>query len=85
MPKSATTPKSFEAAVAELEAIVQEMESGNLQLEDSLARYQRGVSLLRYCQGTLGEAEQRVRILEGDSLVDFVAEGFRNDATEAGE
>ncbi|HRP23268.1 MAG TPA: exodeoxyribonuclease VII small subunit [Thauera sp.] len=85
MPKSATSPKSFEAAIAELEAIVQEMESGNLPLEDSLARYQRGVSLLRYCQGTLSEAEQRVRILEGDTLVDFAAEGFRSDTNEAGE
>ena len=60
MPKSATPPKSFEAAVSELEAIVQEMESGSLPLEDALARYQRGVALLRHCQSTLSAAEQRV-------------------------
>ncbi|CAM5395548.1 exodeoxyribonuclease VII small subunit [Thauera sp. 28] len=71
MPKSAPAPKSFEAAVSELEAIVQEMEAGKLPLEESLVRYQRGVSLLRYCQGTLADAEQRVRQLEGDALVDF--------------
>ena len=75
MPKSATPPKTFEAAVSELEAIVQEMESGNLPLEDALARYQRGVSLLRYCQGTLASAEQRVKVLEGEALVDFAVEG----------
>ena len=46
MPKSASSPKSFEAAVSELEAIVQEMESGNLPLEDALERYQRGVGML---------------------------------------
>ena len=75
MPKSAATPKSFEAAVSELETLVQEMESGKLTLEDALARYQRGVGLLRYCQGTLASAEQRVKVLEGEALVDFAVEG----------
>ena len=75
MPKSAPSPKSFEAAVSELETIVQEMESGKLPLEDALARYQRGIGLLRYCQGTLADAEQRIKVLEGDALVDFNAEG----------
>ena len=83
MPKSASSPKSFEAAVSELEAIVQEMESGNLPLEDALARYQRGVGLLRHCQATLGDAEQRVRMLEGDGLTDFPTEPTR-DGDEAG-
>ena len=83
MPKSATPPKSFEAAVSELEAIVQEMESGNLPLEDALARYQRGVGLLRHCQATLGDAEQRVRMLEGDGLTDFPTDSSRN-GDEAG-
>ena len=78
MPKSASSPKSFEAAVSELEAIVQEMESGNLPLEDALARYQRGVGLLRHCQTTLGDAEQRVRMLEGDVLTDFPTDSSRN-------
>ena len=83
MPKSASSPKSFEAAVSELEAIVQEMESGNLPLEDALARYQRGVGLLRHCQATLGDAEQRVRMLEGDGLTDFPTDSSRN-GDEAG-
>ena len=83
MPRSASSPKSFEAAVSELEAIVQEMESGNLPLEDALARYQRGVGLLRHCQTTLGDAEQRVRMLEGDGLTDFPTEPTR-DGDEAG-
>ena len=83
MPKSASSPKSFEAAVSELEAIVQEMESGNLPLEDALARYQRGVGLLRHCQTTLGDAEQRVRMLEGDGLTDFPTDSSR-DGDQAG-
>ena len=83
MPKSASSPKSFEAAVSELEAIVQEMESGHLPLEDALARYQRGVGLLRHCQATLGDAEQRVRMLEGDGLTDFPTDSSR-DGDQAG-
>ncbi|MFB1031799.1 MAG: exodeoxyribonuclease VII small subunit [Thauera sp.] len=83
MPKSASSPKSFEAAVSELEAIVQEMESGNLPLEDALARYQRGVGLLRHCKATLGDAEQRVRMLEGDGLTDFPTDSSR-DGDQAG-
>ena len=57
------------------EAIVQEMESGKLPLEEALARYQRGVGLLRFCQGTLADAEQRVKVLEGETLIDFAGEG----------
>jgi len=84
MPKSASSsPKSFEAAVSELESIVQEMEAGTLALEDALARYQRGTQLLRYCQTTLADAEQRVKMLEGEGLSDFQPEGLRN--SEEGE
>ncbi|ATE60258.1 exodeoxyribonuclease VII small subunit [Thauera sinica] len=75
MPKPASSPKSFEAAVAELEAIVQDMEAGSLSLEDALARYQRGMGLLKFCQETLARADQRVRQLEGDQLIDFHPEG----------
>jgi exodeoxyribonuclease VII small subunit len=74
MPKPASPPKSFEAAVTELESIVQEMEAGSLSLDDALARYQRGVGLLKFCQETLAGAEQRVKQLEGDTLIDLHAE-----------
>ena len=79
MPKSASAPKSFEAAVSELETIVQQMESGTLTLEDALDRYQRGAGLLKYCQETLSNAEQRIRVLEGDSLVDFNPDPTQSD------
>jgi exodeoxyribonuclease VII small subunit len=81
MPKAASAPKSFEAAITELETIVQEMESGQLSLEDALARYQRGTMLLKFCQNTLDDAEQRVRQLEGDTLQPFAgATGIQGDA-----
>ncbi len=57
---------SFGAALAELEQIVKALEGGQLELEDSLARYERGVSLLRACRAKLGDAQQRVTMLIGE-------------------
>ena len=75
--KSATfsQPESFEAASAELESIVTRMEAGQMSLEDSLAAYKRGAELLQYCQNTLQNAQQQVRILEADMLKNFSTPG----------
>lgn len=54
---------NFETTIAELEAIVAQMESGNLPLEQSIAAYKRGAALLQLCQQSLTNAEQQVRIL----------------------
>ncbi len=54
---------SYEQAFTELERIVAQMESGQMSLEDSLAAYQRGNTLLEFCQKSLAEVEQQVRIL----------------------
>jgi exodeoxyribonuclease VII small subunit len=70
MTKPSGSPKSFESAIAELESIVEEMEGSTISLEDGLARYQRGVTLLKYCRNTLTDAEQRILKLEGDTLID---------------
>lgn len=61
--KSQETSPNFEAAVAELETIVSQMESGNLPLAQSLDAYKRGAELLQMCQKSLADAEQQVRIL----------------------
>jgi exodeoxyribonuclease VII small subunit len=53
----------FEKSLAELEAIVAQMESGELSLEAALKQFERGVTLTKACQRALAEAEQRVRIL----------------------
>jgi exodeoxyribonuclease VII small subunit len=66
-----TPPKNFESAVAELEGLVSSMEAGNLSLEDSLAAYKRGMELTGYCQKTLADAEQQVKVLENGLLKDF--------------
>ena len=54
---------NFEAALAELEQIVEKMESGDQSLEDSLKSFQRGIELTRACQQNLKDAEQRVEKL----------------------
>jgi exodeoxyribonuclease VII small subunit len=60
------------------------MESGNLPLEDALAHYQRGVNLLRHCQATLNDADQRVKVLEGEALVDLAIDETGRDHDKAG-
>ncbi|MFQ6021263.1 MAG: exodeoxyribonuclease VII small subunit [Acidiferrobacterales bacterium] len=61
----------FEAALAELEKLVEKMESGEQSLEDALKSFQRGIELTRTCQQALKHAEQRVEKLvqKNDRLV----------------
>jgi exodeoxyribonuclease VII small subunit len=76
---SPTPPASFEAALQELEAIVRTLEDGGAPLEASLQAYERGMALLKHCQETLGQAEQKIRLLEGGTLQDFAdAKGDRD-------
>ena len=71
-------PKDFESALSELEALVTDMETGQLSLEKSLSHYRRGMELISYCQRVLKEAEQQVRVLEAGELKDLP----RGDAAE---
>lgn len=62
MPTKTAVP-DFEAALAELEAIVERLEGGQQTLEEALASFQRGIELTRVCQQGLKEAEQKVEQL----------------------
>lgn len=70
-PSKSQNPLTLEAALAELEKIVSGMEAGQMTLERSLAAYQRGAELLKFCQTALQDAQQQVKILEGGILRDF--------------
>jgi exodeoxyribonuclease VII small subunit len=83
MTKPEGVPASFEAALAELEAIVMAMEGGQLPLRESLVAYKRGAELLQYCQSTLKDAEQQVQIYEKGLLKAF--ESPETDATGSDE
>ncbi len=57
------TTASFEDSLAELEQLVNQLEQGDVSLEESLKSFERGVTLTRVCQKALKEAEQKVQIL----------------------
>jgi exodeoxyribonuclease VII small subunit len=58
---------SFEQALLQLEQIVQRLEKGELQLEDSLKLYEDGIRLSRLCHAKLEEAEGRIEVLLKDA------------------
>ena len=72
----------FEAALGDLEQIVEQLEQGELSLEDSMRAYERGVKLGRVCQQALDGAEQRMQVLAGKDA-DSALQDFA-DLEEAG-
>lgn len=65
-------PQDFETALAQLEALVAKMENGSLALDQSLAAYEQGVELAKICQRRLDQAEQQVKVLQGNLLKPLV-------------
>ena len=70
-------PASYEQAVGELEQLVQQLESGQMGLDDTLQAYARGQTLLRYCRERLAAVEQRIEVLDGAELKPY-ADGERD-------
>ena len=68
----------LETALADLEGLVEELESGDLPLEKAMQKFEQGIKLTRNCQAALKEAEQKVEILlksaGGEELEDFDVE-----------
>jgi len=69
-PETPVEELSYEQALAELESIVAGLEKGDDTLEASLALYERGQLLVRYCERMLEQAELKIQSLSGDELVD---------------
>ena len=81
MPKK-KTEESFEDSMKQLEKIVQQMEQGDLSLEESMQQFELGIALSKRCQTTLNEAEQKIKVL----LEQHGQEGlFEFDAIDDGE
>lgn len=78
-PDTSSPPETFEAALAELEAIVAAMEGGQLPLKESLAAYRRGAELLQFCQNALKSAQQEVLVLEKGMLRSFADDAANGD------
>ncbi len=66
MAKKDRREKKFEEAIEELEKIVEQLESGDLSLQDSLAVFEEGVGLVKYCNQKLTEVEQKIELLVKD-------------------
>lgn len=77
----------FEASLSELEALVDQMEEGELTLEESLKAFEAGMKLTRDCQQALKDAEQKVEVLmkqDGELVSEPLdPDEFEDDADEA--
>ena len=71
--------KKFETALARLEEIVQELEKGDVPLEQSLKLFEEGIKLSRLCTKRLDEAERKVEILVKDKAGNITAEPFEEE------
>jgi exodeoxyribonuclease VII small subunit len=69
-----TPPSSYEAALAELEQMVAQLESGQLPLDQLMAGYQRGAELLKFCRSKLEAVEQQISVIDGDQLKPWAQE-----------
>jgi exodeoxyribonuclease VII small subunit len=63
MTKKPTKLPNLEESLAEITQLIDKMEHGDLTLEQSLEQFERGITLIKHCQKTLTEAEQKVQIL----------------------
>ena len=64
----APEPESYERALSELDALVQQMEGGQMPLDQLLAAYRRGADLLGFCRQRLQSVEEQVKVLEDGQL-----------------
>ncbi|HEY7428653.1 MAG TPA: exodeoxyribonuclease VII small subunit [Gemmataceae bacterium] len=82
MSESRDDGRTFEESLLELERMVRELEDSRLGLEDALARYEQGVSLIKSCYQQLRRAEQRILLLAGaDDEQQPILQPFKHEAT----
>ena len=77
--KNQIPPKSFEDALAELEKILEEMEGGEVPLEESLVKYERGQFLIAHCRVVLDKAEKQIELLSKTPQGELQAEPMQQE------
>jgi exodeoxyribonuclease VII small subunit len=65
---SSPLPATYEAALEELEVLVQQLEQGQLPLDQLLGHYQRGSALLAFCRDRLQAVDNQIQVLDGSTL-----------------
>ena len=74
-----TEKKTFEAALKRLEEIVQKLDGGEIDLEEMLKIYEEGAKLIKFCLHKLDDAENKIKVLTGNSEKDFNLDKFEQD------
>ena len=82
MARKDPTSKKFESALEDLEQLVDQLESGELSLEESLEAFEKGVGLVKYCNQKLNEVEKKVEILIKDKEGKLQLQSFEEPAEE---
>ena len=85
MAKQQTPPKTFETAVEELEKILTLIESGELGLEETLVKYERGNFLIQHCREVLNSAEKQIELISKGPDGTWVTKPFEQPAAEGVE
>jgi len=83
--KPQATELNFEKAMDRLEAIVEQMESGKLPLEDLIVRYEEGMNLVKVCQERLTSAEQKIEIIARNNAGKPIVKNFEPAAESAND
>jgi exodeoxyribonuclease VII small subunit len=78
MARKDVSNKNFESAMEEIEQVVEQIESGELSLEESLAAYEKGVGLVKFCYQKLNEVEKRIELLVKDKEGKLQLKVFEN-------
>jgi exodeoxyribonuclease VII small subunit len=78
----ANSKPNFEEALAELEKLVEEIESGRIGLEESIARYEKGIKLIKQCRTILDAAEKRIQLLAKAEGGELTASGELEESSQ---
>lgn len=73
-----TKKYDFEEALSRLEELVDELEGGDVQLDDMLKKYEEGAELIKFCMTKLEKAEKKIQLLSGSKEDGFTLEPYEN-------
>ena len=82
MARKEQNEKKFESALEDLEQVVEQLESGDLALEDSLAAFEKGVGLVKFCNQKLNDVEKKVELLIKDKEGKLQLKAFEDSSED---
>lgn len=85
MARKEQNEKKFESALEDLEQVVEQLESGDLALEDSLAAFEKGVGLVKFCNQKLNDVEKKVELLVKDKEGKLQLKAFEDSSEDVND